>query len=271
MNNKIFTKKEIFAQLEALGAPSDRVVLVHTSLRAVGAVEGGAQGLLDVMIEYFTRGGGLLCIPAHTWHNLGREITLDMNSSDTCLGALAKVAAEDGRGIRTENPTHSMVIFGDRVRAEKFAENEARVTTPTAPEGCYGRLYSEGGYVLLIGVAQNRNTYLHSVDEMLKISNRMASNPEKVAVIWTTGEIIRRELTLYETDYTSDISERFVKYDTAFRYHRCVRDGFVGNAPTLLCDAVKMAEVVKLIYENSGKADPLCDEAPIPQRIYCNL
>ena len=32
------TKKEIYAQLEAMNAPRDSVVLMHTSLRAVGEV-----------------------------------------------------------------------------------------------------------------------------------------------------------------------------------------------------------------------------------------
>ena len=265
-----YTKDDIFAQLKGLGAPEGSVVLMHTSLRAVGTVEGGAEGLLDVMIEYFTRGGGLFCVPTHTWHNLGREITLDMSTTESCLGAFSVVAAADPRGLRTENPTHSMVIFGDRTRAEKFAENEARVLTPTAPEGCYGKLYSEGGYILLVGVAQNRNTYLHSVDEMLKIPNRMDTKPERCGVKPVDGEVIPRKLTLFHTDHSEDISERFVKYDTAFRYHRCINDGFIGNAPTMLCDARKMKDVVELIYKNSGGADPLIGEAPIPQKWYCN-
>ena len=45
----MYTKKEILEQLKAMGAPRDTVVLMHTSLRAVGAVEGGAEVLLDVL------------------------------------------------------------------------------------------------------------------------------------------------------------------------------------------------------------------------------
>lgn len=88
----MYTKKEILEQLKAMGAPRDTVVLMHTSLRAVGAVEGGAEALLDALIEYFTAEGGLFCVPTHTWHNLGKEITLDMASDDTCLGAFSGVA-----------------------------------------------------------------------------------------------------------------------------------------------------------------------------------
>ena len=47
----MFTKKDIFDQLKKLNAPKGSVVLVHTSLRLIGEVEGGGEGLLDVLIE----------------------------------------------------------------------------------------------------------------------------------------------------------------------------------------------------------------------------
>ena len=114
---KAFTKDDILNQLASLGAPRDSIVLMHSSFSLVGNVEGGAKALLDALIEYFTRDGGLFCIPTHTWHNLDKDITLDMNDSGTCLGLLPDLAAADERGIRSQNPTHSMVVFGDRERA----------------------------------------------------------------------------------------------------------------------------------------------------------
>lgn len=264
-----YTKQMIAEQLLDMNAPRNSVVLVHSSLRAVGNIEGGAEGLLDILVEYFTTEGGLLCVPTHTWHNLENEITLDMESNDNCLGALSSVAILDKRGVRTENPTHSMVVFGPEGRVGEFIKDEANVETPTAPDSCYGKLFAEGGYVLLVGVSHNRNTYLHTVDEMLGIPNRMDEKFLPVAVKRANGEVVNRQIRLFLTDYTEDISWRFPKYETAFRYHRCITDGFLGDAPTQLCDAVKMKKTVELIYQNCGDNDPLRDEEPIPQKWYC--
>ena len=264
-----YTKEEIFAQLEALGAPRDSVVLAHTSLRAIGAVEGGAEALLDVMIEYFTAEGGLFCVPTHTWHKLGEEIVLDMSSADNCLGAFSTVALLDKRGVRSENPTHSMVVFGDRARAEGFIVDDAFVKTPTAPESAYGKICDEGGYILLLGVSQTKNTYLHAVAEMLDIPNRMEKEYGKVKLRRENGEIAEREFKLFFADFSEDVSHRFEKYDVAFRYHGCIADGFVGNAPTQLCDARGMKDTVELIFKNSGGEDPLATEEPIPPKWYC--
>ena len=268
----MFTKADIGYQLRQLQGKKGGITLVHTSMRAVGDVEGGAEGLLDVLIGHFTRGRGLLCIPAHTWHRLDDQQTptLDMVSDDTCLGALSEIAIRDGRGIRTENPTHSMVVFGDRERALGFIKDEAFVKTPTAPESCYGKLFTLGGQVLLIGVAHNRNTYLHAVDEILKTPNRMDTCAVPVTVRKASGDEDLRSITLYYTDYSEDISYRFPKYETAFRYHRCITDGYIGNAPAQLCDARKMKQTVERIFSHSGGVDPLRGEQPIPQRWYCD-
>lgn len=266
---KTYTKKDLKEQLCALGAPKGSVVLVHSALRLVGEVEGGGEGLLDALIEYFTEDGGLLCVPTHTWANLGTDkITLDLKNPESNLGALPVIALNDPRGMRSENPTHSMVVFGDRDKALRFIKDEGDVSTPTAPESCYGKLYDGDGYVLLLGVAQDKNTFLHCVAEKLKLSNRMSDRPVGVTVRRKSGEVISREIYLYETDYTEDISWHFTKYDTAFRYRGCVKQGFIGDAPTQLCSARGMLETVKLIFERSG-ADPLASEKPILPKWYC--
>ena len=253
-----------------MGAPKDRIVLVHSALSLVGRVEGGGEGLLDALIEYFTEEGGLLCVPTHTWANLGKDrITLDMMEPESNLGALPTIALRDQRGIRSENPTHSMMVFGDRERAERFMSDESRVVTPTAPESCYGKIYDEDGYILLLGVAQDKNTYLHCVAEKLGIPNRMSDKPITVTVRRASGEMVTREMLLYETDYTDDISLRFPRYDTAFRYRGCTSQGFVGDAPTQLCRARGLLETVRLIFERSEGKDPLDGEKPIPPKWYC--
>ncbi len=267
----MFTKEDIKKQLRDMNAPRVGIVLMHTSLRAVGPVEGGGEGLLDALIEYFTEDGGLFCVPTHTWDNLGTDkITLDMTLCESNLGAFTEIAARDPRGVRSENPTHSMVVFGDRARALEFICGESDIDTPTSPGSCYGKLYREGGYVLLVGVAQDKDTYLHTVDEMLALPNRMSGKPTQVTVKHVDGTVSEHDLYLFDTDYTEDISLRFTKYDTAFRYHRCITDGFIGNAPTQLCDAVKMKDTVELIWSRSGGIDPLRSNDPIPQAWYCN-
>jgi aminoglycoside 3-N-acetyltransferase len=79
----MYTKKDIIDQLIKMGVPRDVPVLVHSSLRAVGEVEGRADGLIDALKAHICAEGGLLCIPTHTWANMGKldVPTLDMLGS----------------------------------------------------------------------------------------------------------------------------------------------------------------------------------------------
>jgi len=265
----MYTKQDILNQLAAMNAPRGGVVMMHTSLRAVGEMEGGAQGLLDAMIEYFTADGGLFCVPTHTWSNPGDgKFTLDLTTPSSRLGTFPSVAAADPRGVRSVNPTHSMMVFGDTERALEFVSDECHISSGTDPESCYGKICRDGGYILLVGVSHSRNTYLHCVEEMLNMPNRLSAEPRKVTVRRMSGELVTREVKTHHTDFTNDVSLRFPKYETAFRYHGAITDGFVGNAPAQACDARIMRDTMALILRNCKGKDPLADEFSLSPLLY---
>ncbi len=262
----MFSKEDILRQLLDMGAPRSGIVVMHSSLRSVGEVLGGGEALLDAMIEYFA-GDGLFCVPTHTWAYLGTDkITLDMTRCESNLGAFPRIALMDGRGIRSENPTHSMVVFGDRERAKALISGEADALTPTSPGGIFGEIFNTGGHILLVGVGQNKNTYLHFVDELFSTPSRMSDTAERVTIKRLNGEVVEREIYMYD-ERQGDISKLFPKYEAAFRAHGCIKDGYIGNALTQLCDARGMAEVIKLIM-GRAKCDILRDVEVIPEEWY---
>ncbi|MBQ4353279.1 MAG: AAC(3) family N-acetyltransferase, partial [Clostridia bacterium] len=98
----MYTKNDLFDQLAAMGVPQNLPVLCHTSLRAVGEIEGRAEGLLNTLIEYCTADGGILLVPTHTWSKIGKEcVTMDAASPETCIGTFPSIAAADPRAHRS--------------------------------------------------------------------------------------------------------------------------------------------------------------------------
>ena len=264
----MFTKKDIINQLEKMGATPGGIVHMHTALRLIGEVEGGANGLLDALIDYFTRDGGLFCLPTHTGDNFGKPIMLDMTSSESHLGAFPIIATEDGRGLRTMNPSHSIVIFGDRDRALDYAKSETKIDSPTSPEGCYGKLYELDGTILLVGVGQAKNTYIHAVEEMLGVPNRMTKELYDFKVKDIDGKITEQKMHWFDESAYGDVSLRFSKFELPFRYHKIIKDGFVGNAPAQLCSARDIYRVLEKIYKNPEGKDPLANEMPVQPKWY---
>ena len=284
-DNIMYTKSQLFSQLKELGAPRDSIILMHTSLKAVGDVEGRAEGLLDALIEYFTSDGGLFCVPTHTWKNLSDRSrpTLDLTPDGAadvkdCIGTLPSIAAYHPYAHRSYHPTHSMAVFDGRTRsgepgkAEDFIaceyDRDPSTLTSTSPDGCYGKIRELGGKILLVGVVHNRDTYLHSVEEWLDVPNRLTSEPVDVTIKLPDGSIVHRSMRTHHADGISDVSARYPKYEPAFRYHGAIVDGMLGAAKAQLCDARGMAEVVKLVRERSGGIELRADDKPLDEKLY---
>ena len=267
----MFTKASIIEQLKSLGVPQDRPIMVHTSLKAVGEVEGRAQGLLDALIEHVTADGGLLVIPTHTWANfyeLKKSITLDLNNDKTCVGTFPNVAVDDLRGVRTLNPTHSVMVFGQKDKVESFIFGEDKMDTPTNPNGLHGKIFDVDGKVLLIGVGHNKNTILHCVEEILDTPNRLSTDYAKMGIKLRDGVVIERRCRYMKADGTDDVSMFFPKYEPAFRYHGAIKDGFIGNAKTQLCSVSVMKDVMELVAKNSRGIELLTDDKPLLEEWY---
>jgi aminoglycoside 3-N-acetyltransferase len=61
----MLTKRQLRDDFNQLGINPNGTLLIHSSMKAVGSVEGGADAVLDVWMEAMS--GGLLVLPTHTW------------------------------------------------------------------------------------------------------------------------------------------------------------------------------------------------------------
>ena len=86
----MFTKEDLKKQLMQMGIkPSDHV-LIHTSFKAVGPVEGGPEAFIDAFCEYLT--DGMFIVPTHTWARAFDKNytgpTMEIDSEYTCIGLI---------------------------------------------------------------------------------------------------------------------------------------------------------------------------------------
>lgn len=257
----MLTKAEILKGLEPYKFAVGKPVIVHSSLKAVGRVE-SADWLLDILIEFFTKDGGLLCVPTHTW----ASDVYDMRQSYSNIGLLPRTAAARKDGVRTDHPTHSMAIFGDG--AGEFAKGDGDTDTPASPKGCLGKLFDMGGYVLLLGVNNTKNTYIHFVEEKLNVKNRLTDYKVERTVIYNDGTTVKKHLYWFDERVCDDVSANFFKFEPAFYHHGIVTDSQIGGAKTQLLAARDIFSVIEKIYKNCGGAELLADEKPLDKGLY---
>ncbi len=258
------SKQDIFALMQECGiAPSDKVT-VHCSLRAIGPLENGADGLIDGMKDYLCE--GLLLVPTHTWANVDGEHPYDVRTTEPCIGALAKVAASRPDGFRSLHPTHSMAGFGRGAR--EYLAGEEKLASPGPVGSALSRLYEEKGWVLLIGVDHARNTYLHTVDERLKLPNRINPKPYIMSITDHAGNTFPSPP--YHGHYTPGVpscSDFYPNYKDALDCAGAVTYHRLGNALVYCCHVRKMTDAVAALWEKTDH-DLCIREEPVPEEYY---
>jgi aminoglycoside 3-N-acetyltransferase len=262
----MLTRNDVFQLLESFGIRHDDVVTMHSSLREIGPIEGGADGLIDALKEYLC--DGLLLIPTHTWANVNAANPhFDVRSTVPCIGTLSRVAAFRKDGVRSLHPTHSMAAFGKDARA--YIQGEEKSCTPGPMGGALSRLYELGGKVLLVGVGHERNTYLHAVDERIDRPNRLAPTGFAVEITDWDGNILHNED--FHPHHTEGIniglSEYYRNYKHALDVTGAVQYGWMGNALTYCCDCRKMTDTVMRIWEHADR-DVCIGIQDIPEEWY---
>ena len=95
---KIVTKADIVAGLQEIGLKEGDTVIVHTSLSSIGYVCGGAQTVIEALIEVVGEDGTIM-MPTQSWKNLDPE-----------AGVHWEVSEQDWDTIRENWPAYDKKI-----------------------------------------------------------------------------------------------------------------------------------------------------------------
>ncbi len=237
----VHTKETLKKQLADMGIRPDGTLLVHSSMKAIGEVEGGADTVLDALCDYMA--DGLLVLPTHTWRQMNETYTVfDSRTEPSCVGLLTNLFMKRDGVVRSLHPTHSVAAVGKD--AEKYTAGEELTTTPCARHGCWGKLYDRQAQILFLGCSLKSNTYLHGVEEWIDTPNRLNPVPQDFTVIDKNG--VSHTVTQHRhhtSDPVVDPSEHYDKMEPIFKAHGAVSYGQFGDAACILGDARQMADL----------------------------
>lgn len=234
------TRASLIADLARLGLRPGDALLVHASVRSVGPVEGGADAILDALTAAV--GDGLLLLPTHTWseHNNPDGI-FDPRTEPSCVGVLGEVFRQRPDVIRSWHPTHS--IAGRGTGAAEFLAGEERTQSPCPRQGCWGRLYDIGARILFLGAPLRTNTFLHSVEEWHEVPDRLAPHPTLFRIRPHQGPLLDCPQFRHHSSL-GDVSRNYAKIEPGLLRRGIAREGRVGDARSVLCEARAMADCV---------------------------
>lgn len=259
----MFTKEQLKEQMKQMGLLPTDTVLIHTSMKAVGEVEGGADGLIDAFCEYLSE--GLFLVPTHTWASIWKEKPVyDVSKEEPCVGIVPVRAAFRPEGIRSLHPTHSVWAYGRD--AEEFVRGEEKAKSPGEPGFLWARLPERQTKILLIGVTNGRNTFIHAVEEIADVPDRLGELYDTV-LIDRDGNQYRGQMCGHKCSRTEDVSQFFVNFEKPMVELGAQTFGTLGNAEVRVIDSQKCQEIVLRCIARADR--DLCVELfDIPEEWY---
>lgn len=242
----MYTKEQLVRQLSEMGLlPSDSV-MVHSSMKAIGPVEGGADTVVDAFMEYFC--DGLFMTPAHTWKQMSSGYDIfDPATEPSCVGIIPNIFLKRSGVCRSLHPTHSVAAYGKEAR--EYVLGDENFTTPCDPKGCFGRLRDIDARILLIGVTHIRNTYIHSIEESMDVPERFTAEPALFKVKMPEGGLKEVRMYRHYNVRMAHISESFDKLKDLYFERGVARKAVFGDAECILCDARGLYDVTTSVLK----------------------
>lgn len=231
------TRESLAQDLRTLGLQPGQIVLVHSSLSAIGWVAGGPVAVIQALLDVLTPAGTLV-MPAHSsdntdpagwahppvpqeWHQIIRDHTPAYDPAITPtrgMGVIAETFRSWPGAIRSNHPTSSFSALGPQAKAiirEHALDNSLGELSPLAV------MYDLGAKVLLLGVGYDRNTSFHLAEYRVPGGQREDQ----------ASAILRDGKRVWQTYRDLDLDDGpFPEIGVAFEGTGAVTIGSVGSA-----------------------------------------
>lgn len=160
------TEDDIYSALRKAGIKDEDTVIVHSSLKSFGRVEGGAETVIAALKRSVAR--GTLAFPAFRSKNLSRAYReWDVEKTPSDVGLISETFRKSEGVLRSDQETHSVCACGKFAayitEGHKSGKPRAGVfgDYPFSHSSPWQKIYDLNGKVVLLGVSMVYNTFKH--------------------------------------------------------------------------------------------------------------
>ncbi len=243
---KALTREQIGEALRVLGLRAGDIVFVHSSLSSMGYVEGGADAVVDALLDVLGPEGTLV-VPTFTpSHGREAEPVFDALHDQSEVGKITEAVRVRPEARRSVHVYHSVAALGPR------AQEITAIHGPSAwaADGPFWQLYELDARILLLGVPYLRSTYFHFPEQLVLAFYRTIGNVDaRVRGPDGTERPLPTRPFRPKPGFGPDLN----KFGVLLEEKGLVRAGAVGNAVARLFRARDVVEVGIAEY----REDPL--------------
>jgi len=234
------TLASLVDDFRALGLQSGDAVFVHSSLRSLGPVDGGAETVIRSLETAVAPTGVILMPSFNLIEDPLRAESWNLATTPATTGWISEVFRRMPGTVRSDHYSHSVAVRGPQatnwIARVTEEENDLRSPWDLAPWGkAFGRhspffqCYQRGAKILFLGTSYYNMTFLHLL-EVLDWNRRLAEDPsaefrwidrEATGRWWENqtsqkyAQVARARCTLFEVRKFIDTLLDFVRTDSS--------------------------------------------------------
>ncbi len=251
------TKDDIVGDLSSLGVPRGGLLFVHSSLSAIGEVEGGADAVVDALLDALGP-EGTLAVPTFTYaspreypDSIDPNWIFDPASTHSGMGAVTNAARTREGALRSVHLWHSVAAIGPL--AETIVTGNGRVWASAWDENSpMAWAFNNGASILLLGVPYQNLTAIHVWEIEFGVDYREASLVTRRTPL-SDGTLVPLASRVHVRTSWHPGSD-FNRFGERMENVGLVGVGHVGNAVARLFTAADAHEMARTMYEEDKAA-----------------
>ncbi|MEL6343550.1 MAG: AAC(3) family N-acetyltransferase [Myxococcota bacterium] len=165
-----FTRADLIAHMRDLGVEPGRDLMLHSSMRKVGFIDGGAAEFIEALREVIGPAATLL-MPTYPMkvpllEYMSDPTPFDMVEDRSYMGRITDTFRKLPGAKRSGHPTHSVAALGPG--AEDYTGTHHLSQTPCGPGSPFARLSAQGGQILCVGIGIGKVSSHHTIEDQVE-------------------------------------------------------------------------------------------------------
>ena len=152
----MLNKKDLQNGFEKTNVKKGETIVVHTSYKSLGGVEGGVDKVIDVMLELVGKDGTVL-FPAFNFQSWTESHYFDVMETPSKMGMITEQARLRSNAKRTPHPIYSFSALG--AHAEAFSKTED--VEAFGPNSAIALFHKLNATIISIGLDFNNSFSMH--------------------------------------------------------------------------------------------------------------